>query len=338
MERMNVNTLSAWIAPAILVILCAACGAENPAGISYLEEIAPLAAVVVSTDATASGISVSLEQIAEIERAGVFFPGLGFAEAEFREDAGDYAGAAVAAYKELAWAYSYGIVSSGQVEEGLQGALAYFENISAEPNSPRSAGARAIRGCIAFARGNWEEAEELLLGIISPDEDPDSYLRWMLLVCILEQNKGGDEGRAARSAYGAIRARHRPFPEYWYRGARNIGAVYAEPCINLNPQGPFAEDCRTILAEHFGIPHGGKSIRTQVEIETILRASVSANNPRILEELFPLMALPDNPYTIYALGALQALNSIPEYRAFFAGEALKASGRLAERLNYISRG
>ena len=345
MEHMNVKFLTAWIAPAFLVILSAACNGANPPvavspfdgmnepgkspGKVELPENALHAAATVPAD-----IAESLERITELERAGGFFPGLGLAESELRERAGDYAGAAVAAYKELSWAYGYGIVSMSQVEEGLHNALALFEG----DNDPqRSAGNRAVRGCIAFARGDWELAEELLLGILSPDDEPDSFLKWMLLACALEQDNDADKGRKARSAYGAIRARYALFPEYWYRGARNIGAAYAEQCVNTSPQGPFAENSRTILAAHFGITPDGRFLRTKVEIENILRASVSMNNPNVMEELFPLMALPDNPYTIYALGAMQALSAIPEFRTFFIEAALKASGRLAERLNYISR-
>ena len=352
---MNLKPLAAWIAPAVLVILCAACtgadhsgefspfdGINNPGksprkverAIGVIEpekqpglpEDTRLAVTPVPAD--------SLERIAEIERSGGFFPSLGLAESELRERAGDYAGAAVAAYKELSWAYGYGIVSMSQVEEGLQNALALFEDNS---DPQRNAGARALRGCMAFSRGEWKEAEELLAGLLSREEDPDSFLGWMLLVCAIEQDNDGEKGRAARSAYGAIRARYTFFPEYWYRGARNINAAYAEQCINISPQGPFTEDCRTILAAHFGIAPDGKGLRTRAEIENVLRASVSLNNPTVLEELFPLMALPDNPYTIYALGAMQALSAIPEFRAFFIEGSLKASGRLAERLNYILR-
>jgi len=50
------------------------------------------------------------------------------------------------------------------------------------------------------------------------------------------------------------------------------------------------------------------------------------------------MTLPDNPYTLYALGALKALSSVPDFRSFFVETALKSPGRLGERLNYISRG
>lgn len=334
---MNIKSLPAWVAFAAFVILCAACtGAENsgklePSG-GIAGQGALAAPVLASADGSASDIIMGLEQIAEIERSGGFFPGMGLIESEMRERAGDYAGAAVAAYKELSWAYGYGAVSTDQIASWFESALALFED-SDDPQ--RNAGVRAIKGCMAFARGDWEEAERLLAGIHSPDEEPDSFLGWMLLVCALEQS--GDEGRAVRATYGAIRARYMFFPEYWFRGALTIGVAYAEQCINISPQGPFAGACRAILARHFGILTGGEDIRTKNEIETILLASVSANNPDMLREIFPLLVLPDNPATLYALGTLQALSFIPEFRAFFAKEALNSSGRLAERLNFASR-
>ena len=301
---------------------------------------------------------ISLEQIAEIERAGAYFPGLALAESGFRENAGDYAGAAVAAYKELSWAYGSGNATRSQVEEGLLNALGFFDgsstsiDIDVDIEQRRNSGLDAIRGCIAFVREDWALAEKLLTGILSPDEEPDSFLRWMLLVCALEREDkaAGDKAQAARSAYGAIRARYALFPEYWYRGARaedgNIAAAYAEQCVNTSPQGPFAGNCREIIINHLGIAADARSaqgrvhsdIRTKAEIENIIRASVAMNKPEILEDLFPLMALPDNPYTFYALGAMKSLSSVPEFRVFFIDGAIKSPGRLGERLNYISRG
>jgi len=338
MERMKQKSLLFWIAPAVLVVLCAGLVCAACTGVKTPGEISPFDGIVKpgnSPGKVEMQDASSLERFAELERAGSYFPGMALAESEIREKAGDYAGAAVAVYKELSWAYGYGVASKNQVEEGLQNALVLFEN-KPLADSSRSSGAAAVRGCIAFSRGDWKEAEELLTGILSPGDEPDSFVRWMLLVCALEQaGKAGD--KAARSAYGAIRARYTLFPEYWYRGARNVGAAYAEQCVNVSPQGPFAEGSRSILAEHFGLSPDWNNIRTKAEIENIIRASVSMNNPKTLEELFPLIALPDNPYTIYALGAMQALSSVPEFRSFFIEGALKSPGRLGERLNYISR-
>jgi len=333
---MNIKFFPARITSVILVIMCAACTAtEPPEEISPAKETTP--AVLAPGSESPEDIAASLEQIAELERDGGFFPGLGLIESELRERAGDYAGAVVAAYKEISWAYGYGTASLSQVQEWLQSVLALFEDNTPSSDPLRIAALRAVNGCSAFVRGDWKKAEELLSEILSPHEEPDSFLRWMLMVCALEQDKSGGQSRAVRSAYGAIRARYALFPEYWFRGARNIGAPYAEQCININPHGPFSRECRSILAAHFGISPDGRDIRTKAEIENILRISVSANEPKILEELFPLMALPDNPYTVYTVGALQALTAIPEFRTFFSQEAIKASGRLGERLNFISR-
>jgi hypothetical protein len=262
----------------------------------------------------------------------------------------DYAGAVIATFKGLSWAYGHGDVSMSQVEGGLQTILALFQeqDIFRGREAAINGGLKAALGCMAFVRGDWARAEELLAEILTPYDEPDSFLRWMLLVCALEQNKSGnaagmagsiagdDGGRTTRSAYGAIRARYALFPEYWYRGARHISEIYAEQCIIVSHEGPFAGECRDILAAHLGISPGS-DLLVRTEIEDIIRAAVAVNNPRILEELFPLMALPDNPYTIYALGAMQALASIPEFRNFFGERALQSHGRLAERLGFLFR-
>ena len=290
--------------------------------------------------------ALTLERIAELERAGSYFPGLGLIESALREKAGDYTGSAVAAYKELSWAYGYASLSMAQVNDGLQNAAVVSANLPVHNGSAVT----ALKGCMAFAAGNWKLAEDLLTGIVKADEEPDSFLRWMLLVCALEN---AADPAAARQAYSAIRARYTLFPEYWYRGARafsggdeNIAASYAEQCINISPNGPFAGDCRKILAEHMGLAPDGRSIqngvhagiKTRAEIENIIRNSVSMNNPLILEELYPLMALPENPSTLYAMGALKSLSALPLFREFFIEGALKSQGRLAERLSYIARG
>ena len=341
----------------LLAVLLAACAGEKPP--PPAEEIIAQTLEPAETLRKAD-ILADLDRIAEIERGGAFFPGLAIAESNIREKAGDLAGAAVAAYKELSWAYGYGSVARGQIEEGLQRALALLEDDLLTAQSEKKAAFAALRGCIAFAREDWSMAEELLSGCLNEGEDADSFLRWMLLVCALEQKNGNPEVyRDIRSAYGIIRARYALFPEYWYRGARAfssgegtladdaITTAFAEQCINASPKGPFSGDCRKILAAHAGLTGYGLSsetecdfadIRTKAEIENAIRSSVSMNDPSILEDLFPLIALPENPYTIYALGAMKSLSRVPEFRQYFSDLAANSSGRLGERLNYISRG
>jgi hypothetical protein len=294
--------------------------------------------------------NLNLEEIAEIERAGGYYPGLGLAESAMREEAGDYAGAVLAAYKDLAWAYGYGGAGRAEGEEGLRRVAALF----AAPGGDREKlAAGAARGVLAFSEGKWAEAEEYLKGLVNSleneDESPDSFLRWMLLVCALERDGGASIG-SVRSVYSSIRARYSFFPEYWYRGARafaagksggaagSIAAEYAEQCINLSPHGPFAEDCRRIIAGQLGLETESGSLRSKAEIEDVIRRSVASGNPELLEDLFPLINLPDNAYPLYALGALKAISSASLFREFFSGRAAGAKGRLAERFNFILRG
>jgi hypothetical protein len=160
----------------------------------------------------------------------------------------------------------------------------------------------------------------------------------MLLVCSLES---GGIDQATRGTYGAIRGRYAKFPEYWYRGARafnsELAPIYAEHCINLNTDGLYAQECRDIIASLNGLEGHGKALRTQAEIEYYIERSVSEADPVILDHLFPLLDLPDNKYTHYALGALQSLAVIPAFRSYFLNQAERSSGRLSERLAYISR-
>jgi hypothetical protein len=268
-----------------------------------------------------------------MERSGVFVRGMGIAESVLREEAGDYAGAVFAAYKELSWMYSHGTITKAAVETGLKAVLAQ------KGDEGGGKTAQAARGLLAFTGGQWEEAENMLTPL-SGDDEPDSFARWLLLICALEKDS---KSRAAGAAYGAIRARYSFFPEYWYRGARafsgSTAADYAERCISLAPAGPFAEECRGMLAAYLGLdPQDGPSLRSLVEIENLLAQSFSAGNPKLISGLLPLISLPDNPYTVYAVGALRALAASPKFGDYFEALAETSSGRLAERLRYICGG
>jgi hypothetical protein len=159
-----------------------------------------------------------------------------------------------------------------------------------------------------------------------------------MLVCELE--RGGSP--SARASYGSIRARYDNFPEYWYRGARifsgNIAAEYAERCIGLAPEGPFAAECRVILAGALGLaPQDGGSVMARSEIEGIVSRAAAEQRPELLAALMPLLSLPDNSGTFYAVGALRALAASARFRDYFSAEAARGKGRLHERLAYIAR-
>jgi hypothetical protein len=301
---------------------------------------APAAAVELSAagDGAAEknpspSLAEALEQFAEVERSGSHIQGMGLAESGIREEAGDYAGAVLAAYKELDWGYGRGLAAKADLEKALENLLA-LEGEGAEEKA-----VQAARGLLAFLEERWDEAEGLLIPLFDPDEEPDGFARWLLLVCALEKNPAD---RNAGAAYGAIRARYSAFPEYWYRGARffsgNIGADYAERCVSLAPEGPFAAECRKILAASLGLePRHGAALRSRMEIEEAVSQAVAGKDPQALAGLWPLMELPDNAYTVYAVGALRSLAGAPLFRDYFAGLAEKSSGRLAERLTYICR-
>ncbi|MFP3089656.1 hypothetical protein LQZ21_04950 [Treponema sp. TIM-1] len=290
----------------------------------------------------------ALEELAETERSGGFTPGMGLSESMIREWSGDYGGAVIAAYKELSWAYGYGAgVTREAMAEGLEKVLALYEGggeNSALDNpalgeAERAQALLAARGVLAFHNGAWTQALLCLEGLDTGDE-PDAFIRWMALVCRLET---GEPFNQILGLYGAIRARYEGFPEYWYRGARHfsghIRGEYAERCINLAPRGPFAGDCRGILAETVGLSvNEGSSIKTRAEIEEAITRSVASGNPGVLTELFGLLSLQDNPFTLYTAGALRALVIQEDFKNWFVREAARASGRLAERLLYISRG
>jgi hypothetical protein len=275
----------------------------------------------------------ALERFAGLERSGAYIRGMGLAESGLREDAGDFAGAALAAYKELAWAYGQGMTEKAELEKALGKVL----ELAGEREAPA---VQAARGLIAFINERWEEAEAILAPLFTADEEPDSFARWLLLTCALEQKSGG---RKERAAYAAIRARYMIFPEYWYRGARffsgPFAAEYAERCVSLAPEGPFAGECREILAVSAGLdPRDGAALKSRREIEELLSQAVSGNNPEALSGLLPLISLPDNSYTVYAVGALQSLAAAPLFGEYLEALGKKSSGRLAERLRYICRG
>jgi hypothetical protein len=338
----------------IALLLFAACSAPENTPEKYLpagsEKFPAAEAFAATPDAgvpeasSTEALSVSgeasraLEEIAELERSGGFVPGLGLAESNLREASGDYAGAVLAVYKELSWAYSRG--EGGVTREAVAAGLGNVMELGAGPGA-----AEAARAALAFFEGRWKEAGALLEELFVEETETDAFSRWMLLVCAMEQ---GNASREIRGNYSAIRARYATFPEYWYRGARYFrtpetvvpaAGAYAERCINLAGNGPYASECRAILAETAGLDgKDGAAIKTQAEIELLVETSLSNSRPELLAGLLSLVELPDNPYTIYASGAMRALASDEKFRAWFSSQAAKAKGRLAERLLYISRG
>ena len=275
-----------------------------------------------------------IDNIAELERSGLYRPGMGGIESSFREKTGDYSGAVFATFKDMFWEYGSGILDREELVRGLERVIAVKENTEMD------SAAQAAKALHAFLHERWDEAEKKLNSLASEFDEPDSFISWALLSCALEKNPGD---RKAASAYRSIRARYVQFPEYWYRGAKvfsgAIASQYAEYCVTLAGDGPFAAECRGIIAVFAGLrTEDGLSLKSKKEIDNTITMAVSQGNPVLLEPLIPLIALPENPFTVYAVGALKGLTSLPAFLDYFTSLAAGSKGRLAERLSYICRG
>jgi hypothetical protein len=332
-------------------LLCGACALlscaaelspeELPSGelLAYESGKTPLSAPPLSAprerQRSLEELYAQLDALAEAERRNGFAPGMGLSESALREEAADYAGALIAAYKELAYAYGAGLLDGEQIRQGLDAVMERFDPRDGEKGQTILDAALALR---AFLDGNFTLAGEFFAPLSA--EEPDSFAQWLYLVCRLEDGLLKEQGnRAELVRYRALRLRYEYFTEYWYRLARfTKEAAAAERCIDLAPQGPYALLCRNALAGHFGLPvSNSPALRTRGEIEQGVSASLAAGDPGALESFFPLLALEDNPLTLYALGAFQALAAAADFNAYFsAGEKL-SSGRLKERLRFIVR-
>ena len=320
---------------ALAVLLLAGCGkavsqaeAMKYAGKSVLSGETVNFSSLGAGSLTASSVVHLLDELADFERAGMWIQGMALTESSIRESAGDYAGAVVAAYKELAWAYGKGLIQKEEMENGILNVLAVSGNAAVTVS---------VNAVLAFLNGYWDDTVFSLRSLFAELDEPDGFVRWMILVCDLEKDS---EDKRAAAAYKSIRARYAQFPEYWYRGARAFSgmaaAEFAENCINMSFDGPFADECRSILAVCTGLKsEDGVSIKTKLEIESIITQSINSGNPMYLDSLMPLISLSDNPYTVYAVGALRALAGVQRFKDYFYRQAASAKGRLAERLSYI---
>jgi hypothetical protein len=214
-------------------------------------------------------------------------------------------------------------------------------------NGNTASAAAAVEACLAFLRGDYRGALVPLDALFAGEVEVDAFSSWMRLVCGMEL--GGAEAKSALAPYLAIRARYQTLPCYWYFGARALEmgedrGAWAERAVNLAPGGPYAAEAREILVTNVGLDaREAASIRTRYEIDKVVENAADGGRPPLLTNLLPLLALPDNPYTLYALNALRGLAANDgKFKAWFTDEAQRAakakSVRAAERLTYIARG
>lgn len=281
---------------------------------------------------TDSGNKQAIEQLAETERNQGFSPGMGLAESSLYEQSGDLAGAVFAAFKEVFFAYQYGYLKASDVEERL--------NAVGEKFPEHQAVSSSLAACRALLLRNETQALEALSFINLESYEFDSFPRWIERVLVLDTGKGGQR---VWEEFLAIRSRYRNYPLYWIliarrtQGSQRLDA--AERSVSLAPQGPFAAEGRSIMAMEVGLTkRDAPALRTKLEIEQLITGAAQEGKGEIVQDLFPLLALPDNPYTLYALGACRGLASQVIFANFFEKEEKKAAGRLAERFRYILGG
>lgn len=274
----------------------------------------------------------ALEALAARERAAGYVPGMGLEESTLRERQGDYGGAVLAAFKELLQLYGMGVLPQPELAARLDAVEAAFPG-----NDDVAAAAAAAR---AYLEGEWAEVLPAAKVLAAAAAAPDDFAPWLVAACELELDPSD---RSAGGRYAAARGRYAQSPAYWHHAARiGRGAAAmeaAEWCVSLSPSGPYAASARTILARESGLkPGDGPVLRTRLEIEAALSglAAGGGDDAALLSELIPLLALPDNPYTLYALGGLRALCADGRIRTVVASARSRSSGRAAERLRYAA--
>jgi hypothetical protein len=283
-----------------------------------------------------------LDKIAETERAKGYVAGIGLYESQQRELAGDFAGSVIAAFKEMLWAHALSDSDSvksytmNDVENGLEAIITEFDNKNIEQREPVNVAAEA---CLAFTQEKFAKCAENLSLIFDDDEEADSFLNWMRLICAMSGDPGG-AARALRARYAAMRARYSAIPAYWYYGARYFPPterpIYAENCVDSNPRGAYAQYCRDMLAEEAGIAKkDAQYFRTRMEIEAAVGAAIKNGDASELGGIIDVLRLNDNSRTLYAAGALKTLAKDPRMRPYLTARYNEAKGRQRERLEYI---
>jgi len=274
-----------------------------------------------------------LDELANIERSGRYNEQAALIEVGLRKELGDITGGLAAIYRFMTWKHGHGNMTKEHIEQNLHG-------IILENSSVNEGVAQTAHALLAFSQGRYRESLNMLSDIFGEPAEPDGFVTLLYMSCLLEINP---QDHVTAFAYMALNMRYTLHPEYWYRGARLFSGAraveYAETCINIAPRGPYANECRIIIGTIFGLgEEDAVLIRSKVEIQAMISVAVSMDSPEILAPLLPLLALPENPATVYAEGALRALVQHQSFKAYFDGLAASSNGLLADRLASICRG
>lgn len=280
-------------------------------------------------------IRAELAALVELERRGRYEAGLGLYESGLRERLGDRAGAVFAAYKDLAYAYGRGTIKDTEIDERL----GLLEDSARGDERPDPSVLSAISAIRLYRKAQWPEAHRALDLLVGADEAADSFARWMSLSARLES---GQASASELERYSLMQARYSRMPEYWLRCMRaweqpELRRDAAERSVLLAPSGPFALSARSALAESYGLrSDAGSTLLVRAEMDGLAALVEQSGDYRALSRLLPLLALPDNPLTMYAIGLLKQLGGSGGCREWLAQTARAHGGRVAERLSYAA--
>lgn len=325
--------MSMAIAAAVCTLASCALAGETGASVAAAGRDGPQSAPLDDETAT------RLLEAAELERRDGYAPGSGLAESAALEGAGDCAGAVLAAYKDILYAKGAGLLADGGVDACLRDIRAASARAYG-PGDERTAAVDGALGAVeAFESGEWIRARDAFAAMARGDGEYDSMAAWLRVSAALES--GCPDGEDL-SRYSAMQSRYCAFAVYWLRAARFGGSPTlkrdaAERCALLAPEGPYAAEARSIIARSYELPEGsGGAMLLPKEADAILLSASSTGAFEILERLFPLLSLSDNPATFHALDGLKRLARDGRARAWVLAKADSSEGRLAERLRYAA--
>ncbi len=276
------------------------------------------AAGSLSDNPASRDLQYNLMVIAESERRDGYKTGSGMAASSYQELLGRYAPAVFEACKDLFYAKAYGVMDDTAFRKSLKDLRSAW---AGKPENEVSQVYSAIDCIESLLDKNWNKAKDQLRELVKSDDEFDSFGRWLWLVSVIQVEAQDAEKNSRRpvfspsliSTYGSMMSRYRNHPEYWYYAMQvalndALALDAAERCINLAPGGPYAILARQRMAKAWGIEtKSADSIKTIYEIQEVVRKATESNNLGELKNLFPLLALADNPATLYALGVLREI-------------------------------
>jgi len=258
--------------------------------------------------------------------------GTGLVESLCYENLGRYDESVLAAYIDVNYQQSRGLIPGSQVLTNVRN---LETRIKSRGLAPEKSGLTTLKSVEAWVTEDWQRVDfDNTLLASSLDA------RFLKLAAILEV---GRPGAADLQAYSELERRFHDFPSYYLplihyfrdvrKDVRNAGfAALAEKVVNLGPDGPWAGEGRRALAQGYGLaPDQSSGLLTRAEVD---RALGQGDWAKILR----LWTTPDNPSVQYSVERLQSLVQDSTLRATLRSLETGASGKAKERMNLVLQG